>query len=255
MCRYCIIHPMKYHPITDTVKLIPVQLSLLSSVEFKHVYPSLEDYLTSIESNGIAAKKDLELLLRFLTNVVSSSLGTQNRFRNEAERFILFCWNEKQCSVTQAGVEEVREYIDWIWSPPKSLIANTTIASRFKSKSKTDIRLANKNWRPFVMRQSKADRKTKALITPEKTAVTKVTQQYSLNQTSLQNSYASLNVFLKELTESEHMMRNPVALVKKSCKYLIKGKVYKPPHRVLLNKTPYPPIANKNHLHTTIAFG
>jgi integrase len=221
---------MKYHPITDTVKLIPEQLSLLHTNEFQHVYPTLDEYLNEMEASGIHARKDLELLLRFLTNVVSSSVGTQNRFRNEAERFVLFCWNEKLMSVLNAGVDEVREYIDWIWVPPKSLIADTTIASRFKSKGKTDIRLANKDWRPFVMRQSKADRKTQTLITPEKTNNKKVVQRYSLNQTSLQNSYASLNVFLKELTESEHMMRNPVALVKKSCKYLIKGKVYKPPH-------------------------
>jgi len=222
--------PMNYHPITDTVKLIPEQLSLLRSGEFEHIYPSLNDLLNELESSGIRAKKDLELLLRFLTNVVSSSVGTQNRFRNEAERFVLFCWNEKQISVLQAGVDEVREYIDWIWSPPKSLVADTTIASRFKSKGKTDVRLVNPNWRPFVLRQSKADRKTQALIAPEQTAKKKPKQRYSLNQTSLQNSYASLNVFLKELTESEQMMRNPVAMVKKTCKYLVKGKIYKPPH-------------------------
>ncbi len=222
--------PMKYHPITDTVKLIPEQLSLLRSSEFKYIYPSLNEFLDEVESSGIQAKRDLELLLRFLTNVVGSSVGTQNRFRNEAERFMLFCWNEKQTSVLKSGVDEVREYIDWIWSPPKSLIADTTIASRFKSKGKTDIRLVNSNWRPFVLRQSKADRKTQTLISPEQKTKTKLTHRYSLNQTSLQNSYASLNVFLKELTESEHMTRNPVALVKKSCKYLVKGKIYKPPH-------------------------
>lgn len=203
---------------------------MLHSDEFQHVYPSLNEYLNEMEAAGIRARRDLELLLRFLTNVVGSSVGTQNRFRNEAERFILYCWNEKQISVLNVGVDEVRDYIDWIWSPTKSLIADTTIASRFKSKGKTDIRFVNKDWRPFVMRQSKADRKTQTLITPEKALINKVTQRYSLNQTSLQNSYASLNVFLKELTESEHMMRNPVLLVKKSCKYLIKGKVYKPPH-------------------------
>ena len=221
---------MKYHPVTDTVKLIPNQLELIRSSEFEHSYPSLHSFLQEVESLGIPAKKDLELLLRFLTNVVSSSIGTQNRFRNEAERFMLFCWNEKNMSVLQAGVDEVREYIDWIWSPPKTLIADTTIASRFKSKGKTDVRIVNANWRPFVLRQSKADRKTEELITPEQAAKKKLVQRYSLNQTSLQNSYASLNVFLKELTETEHMQRNPVALVKKSCKYLVKGKIYKPPH-------------------------
>lgn len=222
--------PMKYHPVTDTVKLISQQLSLLNTNEFQHVYPSLNEYLYEMEAAGIKARRDLELLLRFLTNVVGNSVGTQNRFRNEAERFMLYCWNEKQISVLNAGVDEVRDYIDWIWSPPKYLIADTTIASRFKSISKTDSRLVNKNWRPFLMRQSKADRKTQTLITPKKAVINTVTKRYSLNQTSLQNSYASLNVFLKELTESEHMVRNPVPLVKKSCKYLIKGKVYKPPH-------------------------
>jgi integrase len=37
-------------------------------------------------------------------------------------------------------------------------------------------------------------------------------------------------MFLKELWESEHIARNPISLVKKSCKYMVKGKIYKPPH-------------------------
>lgn len=221
---------MQYHPITDTIKLLPQQLAVLGSKEFEPVYPSLNKYLNRIEDSGVSARKDLALLLRFLNNVVGNSIGTQTRFRNEAERFMLFCWNEKKISVLNAGVEDVRHYIDWIWSPPKALIADTTIASRFKSKPKSDVRLVNAEWRPFVLRQSKAIRKANELITPERTSSNKPKQTYSLNQTSLQNSYASLNVFLKELTESEQMLRNPVALVKRSCKYLVKGKVYKPPH-------------------------
>ncbi|MCF2947125.1 tyrosine-type recombinase/integrase [Paraglaciecola aquimarina] len=220
---------MKYHPITDSIKLIPQQLNILHTDEFNQVYPSLSEYLDDMGSKGIQAKRDLQLLLRFLNNVVSSSIGTQNRFRNEAERFVLFCWNEKQKSILDIGVDDIREYIDWIWSPPNNLIANTTIASRFKSKTKTDIRLVNNNWRPFVLRQSKADRKTEALIA-QSPQTNKPRARYKLNQTSLQNSYASLNVFLKELTESEHLTRNPVLLVKKSCKYLVKGTIYKPPH-------------------------
>lgn len=226
----CILAFMKYHPITDTIKLLPQQLTLLRTSEFKHIYPSLNEFLDKVEDSGIEARNDLELLLRFLNNVIGSSIGTQTRFRNEAERFMLFCWNEKNISVLNAGIDDVRHYIDWIWSPPKPLIADTTIASRFKSKAKTDVRLVNSEWRPFVLRQSKADRKTKQLITPSQQTKIKPKLTYSLNQTSLQNSYASLNVFLKELTESEQMMRNPVSQVKKSCKYLIKGKIYKPPH-------------------------
>ncbi|MGJ8679071.1 tyrosine-type recombinase/integrase [Paraglaciecola sp.] len=221
---------MKYHPITDSIKLIPGQLAMLNTAEFAQVYPSLHLYLEQLEDSGINAKQDLQMLLQFLTNVIGSSIGTQNRFRNEAERFMLFCWNEKQISLKDVGVDEIREYIDWIWSPPKRLIADTTIASRFKAKAKTDVRLVNNNWRPFVLRQSKADRKNQALITANKNEKPK--NIYQLNQTSLQNSYASLNVFIKELTEQEYLTRNPVLLVKKSCKYLVKGSVYKAPHTI-----------------------
>jgi integrase len=221
---------MKYHPITDSIKLMPQQLALLGSNDFKHTYPSLNEFLDEIESSGVSARKDLKLLLGFLNDVVGNSVGTQSRFRNEAERFMLFCWNEKNISVTNAGVDDVRHYIDWIWSPPKSLIADTTIASRFKSKPKSDTRLVNEDWRPFVLRQSKAKRKANEFISPERITSSKLKKTYSLNQTSLRNSYASLNIFLKELTESEKMLRNPAAQVKKSCKYLVKGSVYKPPH-------------------------
>ena len=221
---------MKYHPITDSIKLLPKQLALLESDEFSHTYPSLDSYLEEFEEQGISARADLKIILNFLVNVVGNSSGTQTRFRNEAERFILFCWNEKQSSVLNTNVETVREYIDWIWSPPKALIADTTIASRFKAKAKTDTRIVNEQWRPFVLRQSKASRKTDQLISPATNNQTRPKLNYAINQTSLQNTYASLNVFLKELTESGRMDRNPVSIVKRSCKYLIKGKVYKPPH-------------------------
>ncbi|KXI29088.1 tyrosine-type recombinase/integrase [Paraglaciecola hydrolytica] len=200
------------------------------SAEFKHQYPSLDTYLDEMESIGVAARKDLDLLLSFLINVIGNAKGTQTRFRNEAERYMLFCWNEKQKSVLKSNVEDVRDYIDWLWSPPKSLVADTTIASRFKNKGDSEIRLANESWRPFVLRRAKANRKTNQIIAPERANVARPKTAYSLNQTSLQNSYASLNVFFKELWESEHINRNPVSLVKKSCKYLVKGKIYKPPH-------------------------
>ena len=102
-----------------------------------------------MEADGITARKDLTLLLHFLISVVGNSKATQTRFRNEAERFILFCWNEKKKSILDLGAEEIRDYIDWIWSPPKALISDTTIASRFKAKAGTDIRTVNETWRPF----------------------------------------------------------------------------------------------------------
>ena len=223
-------NPMKYHPVTDTLKLMPEQLSLLQSNHIEESYPSLWQSFRDLESQNINAMRDFELLLNFLVNVIGNSAGTQSRFRNEAERFVLFCWHERKKSIVKAGVEDVRAYIDWIWSPPKELISDTTIASRFKSTGKNGIRSVNSLWRPFVLRQSKASRKTQELITPHSTAVSAIKPQYQLNQTSLKNSYASLNVFLKELAESEQMQRNPVPLVKRSCKYLVKGTVYKPPH-------------------------
>jgi integrase len=223
---------MKYHPITDSFKFIPQQLSIITQNEFRHIYPSLNEYLATIEQSNVNARNDLLLLLHFLTSVVGSSVGTQNRFRNEAERFILFLWVDKHKSLSDIGVEDVRDYIDWVWSPPKNLIADTTIASRFKSKPKTDVRVVNPDWRPFVIRRSKASRKTEEFISPNNTLIERPKSAYSINQTSLQNAYASLNVFLKELVEAGHIRRNPVPLVKRSCKYLIKGKIYKPPHTI-----------------------
>jgi len=126
--------------------------------------------------------------------------------------------------------EDIRGDIDWKWSPLKVLISNNTIASRFKAKAGNRINTVNEFWRPFVLRQSKTNRKTNELISPERSSIDKPKSRCSLNQTSLQNSYASLNVFLKELWEYELITRNPISLVKKSCKYMVKGKIYKPPH-------------------------
>jgi hypothetical protein len=89
-------HVMQYHPITDSFKLLPQQRALLGTPEFEHVYPSHNEYLNEMEDKGISARNDLALLLSFLVNVIGNAKGTQTRFRNEAERYMLFCWNEKQ---------------------------------------------------------------------------------------------------------------------------------------------------------------
>jgi len=221
---------MKYHPITDTVNLLQSQKALLQTSEFAYVYPSLSEFLEQVSEQGFDATKDLSHLLDFLVTTLSSSKGTQTRFRNEAERFVLFCWNERGKSVIETNAEDIKLYIDWIWDPPKALISDTTIASRFKNKNKSDVRLVNEAWRPFVLRKPKANRKVESLINPE--AKLKSKHAYRLNQSSLQNSYASLNVFFNALLDSALVTRNFIPKAKKACKYLIKGKSYQPPHTI-----------------------
>lgn len=77
-------------------------------------------------------------------------------------------------------------------------------------------------------RTPKANRKIESLIAPGKASSTK--HAYKISQTSLRNSYASLNVFFKWLIDAELVMRNYLADAKKNCKYLINGKIYQPPH-------------------------
>ena len=131
---------MKYHPITDTINLLQSQRALLRTSEFEFAYPSLCVFLKQVSEKGFDAKKDLSHLLDFLVTTLSSSKGTQTRFRNEVERFVLFCWNERDKPVLDTNAEDIKLYIDWIWDPPKTLISDTTIASRFKSKKRSDVR-------------------------------------------------------------------------------------------------------------------
>ncbi len=194
---------MKYHPITDTIELQALQRDILDSQEFKSVYPTLSEYIDSFEQQGIPAKNDLKQLLNFLVTGLSNAKGTQSRFRNEAERFTLFCWHERGKSVLDIKLEDIKLYIE-------------------------DIRVVNPEWRPFVHRTPKANRKIESLIAPGKASSIK--HAYKLSQTSLRNSYASLNIFFKWLIDAELVMRNYLADAKKNCKYLIKGKIYQPPH-------------------------
>ena len=114
---------MKYHPITDTIDLQASLRDILDTQEFKSVYPTLSEYLDSFEQQGIPEKNDLKQLLNFLVTGLSNAKGTQSRFRNEAERFTLFCWHERGKSVLDIKLEDIKLYIDWIWSPPKNLMA------------------------------------------------------------------------------------------------------------------------------------
>ena len=223
---------MKYHPLTDTLSLLPKQRAKLSSSEFDFTYPSLAEFLEAKENQGISAKRDLKLLLDFLVTTLGDSKGTLSRFRNEAERFTLFCWNERDKSLVETTLEDIKLYVDWLLSPPKVLIADTTISSRFKSKPKSDVRLVNVDWRPFVLRKPKASRKVENLISNRSGKVETTKHAYRITQTSLQNSFASLNVLFKALIEDDAVTRNPIPKAKKTCKYLVKGKVYKPPNTI-----------------------
>ena len=225
---WCYASLMKYHPVTDTINLQPALRDMIGKAEMASFYPTLCEYLDDVEAGGISARNDLKQLLDFLVTHLSDAKGTQSRFRNEAERYLLFCWNEREKSISDTTLEDVKLYIDWLWNPPKSLISDTTISSRFKRKLNSDVRIVNSDWRPFVLRKPKSNRKTETLIEPGKSATTKYS--YRLTQASLSNSYASLNVFFKVLFDKEYVTRNHIPDAKKSCKYLLKGSVYKAPH-------------------------
>jgi hypothetical protein len=82
------------------------------------------------------------------------------------------------------GKDDIRDYINWIWSPSKTLISDTTIASHFKAKASTDIRTVNETWIPFFIRQSKTNCITNLLILLKGSAIDKPKSRFSLNQTA-----------------------------------------------------------------------
>ena len=205
---------MKYHPVTDSIKSLKQQRDYLLNGELAKVYPSLNRHLKAVDKRGISSGGDMNILLDFLVLSVGNAVGTQSRFRNETERYMLFCWNELHKSLLQSTSEDISAYVNWLKNPPKKLISDSKIASRFKNKTGSNVRLVNKDWRPFVLRLPKAIRKSKSIISVS-SSTPSLKINYQLSDASLQSAYTSLNALFKYLIKRKLVTHNPINEVKK----------------------------------------
>ncbi|BCE01861.1 tyrosine-type recombinase/integrase [Marinicellulosiphila megalodicopiae] len=142
--------------------------------------------------------------------------GTFDRFRNECERFLLWCWCFKSDkTLSQLNKIDILEYADFLWSPPKAWIGQDANARRFEESG--GIFKINPNWRPFVSRQSKAS---------------KLKSPYHISQSTLNASFVALTTFFNHLIDLDLIAKNPIKQAKKDCRHLMRDTQVRQVHRL-----------------------
>jgi len=142
--------------------------------------------------------------------------GTFDRFRNECERFLLWCWCFKpDTPLSQLNKLDILQYADFLWSPPKSWIGQDANTRRYIECE--GLFKVNEHWRPFVARKPKAS---------------KVAAPYQISQSTLNASFVALTTFFNHLIDLDILGKNPVKQAKKDCRHLMKNTQIKQVHRL-----------------------
>jgi site-specific recombinase XerD len=199
-------------PLINTFKEIRNQRSLLLQDQLAGEYPDLANFLRELQSLEPVASKDLVFVLDFLYIMGRKSEGTYIRFRNEIERWCLFCWQTRAKGIFQVSRKDIEAYIEFVWKPDKIWVG-LSIQQRFKWQSGQYY--SNQKWRPFVVKVAKS------LIKKDPTASAQV-DQYRPSQESLIATFTAISVLYQHAQMEEVCDKNFVPVVKKSCPYLVR---------------------------------
>ena len=107
------------------------------------------------QSPEITYVNDFKIAQAFLL-AYKGSKDTFKTYRREVERLLQWAWSIENKSITALRRADIEKYLTFCQKPPKRWIGFNR-PTRFLTK--TDKRLPNPAWRPFVVSQSKARRK------------------------------------------------------------------------------------------------
>lgn len=174
---------------------------------------SVFDYLKSISIPEVT--QEYQFCLEFLKSY-SHSPDTFTAYRREVERVLQWAWLICKKPLKEINRNDIREYLEFINTPPKTWISNKT-ANRFIVNS-LGLREANPAWRPFVVRISKIARRHGKQ--PDKSA-------YQLSNKSLEAVFATLSSLYTFLQQEEYLEINPIRLIRQKKGYIQRHQVLK----------------------------
>ncbi|MDP2561581.1 site-specific integrase [Psychrobium sp. 1_MG-2023] len=199
-------------PLINTFSEIKYQQQAIQNNTLANEYPALDTFLNSLGGLKSTATKELLFVLEFLHIMGRKSDGTFLRFRNEAERLCLFCWQVREKGIFDVGRKDIEAYIDFVWQPNKQWIG-LSVQQRFIEHA--GIFKSNPNWRPFVAKVAKS------LSKKDPNRVANV-DDYRPSQESLTSTFTAISVLYKHAQMEEVCDKNYVPVVKRSCPFLIK---------------------------------
>jgi site-specific recombinase XerD len=180
-------------------------------------YPDSRKFIDNTASKIQGANQDFYFTQSFLKSYSRKSEATYRGYRNEVERLLLWSWTVAQKSVISLKRPDLELYFDFVHSPPAHWVA-MSVGDRFK---RTDgVALQNENWRPFVVKIAKQDRKS---ALDKGIAIPNSTHGHSLSHEAMKICYSALSCFYDYLTDEGYAFGNPIPAIRKQSPFLIKG--------------------------------
>ncbi len=139
------------------------------------------------------------------------SEATFNAYRREIERLFTWSWFIEKKSIRTLSRQNIEQFIEFCQNPPEHWIGDKQVA-RFKEKE--GLRIANPDWRPFV-------------VMPPKTK-----EDYRLSPKTVQAIFSILGSFYQYLIQEDYCEYNPVAQIRQKSKFIRKIQGHAPIRRL-----------------------
>ncbi len=164
-------------------------------------------YLQTLNIPNI--EREHHLCTEFLKSYAQSR-DTFTAYRREVERFLHWVWLVAKKPLQSINRNDVRDYLAFLAKPPQHWLG-TKIVERFINDPKLAERVINPEWRPLVVKISKAARSLGKL--PTKT-------HYQLSNKSIEAVFAVLSSLFSYLQQEEFVDANPIALIRQKKGYI-----------------------------------
>ena len=182
-----------------------------------HDYPDSKQFVSKITEQIPDAQQEFFYTASFLKSYSRKSEATYRSYRNEVERLLLWSWTVANKSVIALRRPDLEAYFDFVHSPPAHWVG-TSVADRFRPIDGQARQ--NQNWRPFVVKIAKQDRR-KALDSG--LTIPTTTSGHSLSHEAMKICYSALSCFYDYLTDEGYAFGNPIPAIRKQSPFLIKG--------------------------------
>ncbi|PCI61013.1 MAG: integrase [Gammaproteobacteria bacterium] len=171
-------------------------------------YPQLQDFLTNTQSKPWW-KTHWLWGFNFLQYIGrNKSIHTYDRFRNDIERFLLWCFLEKKMPLDDLRKADILTFADFCWQPPVNWISDTNPSRYFLENGYFKI---NEHWHPYKIQAPKNQKN----ITIDK-------KKYRPSQQTLTSTFTAIIVFYNYLMSEEICYGNPAHIAKKDCRHFIR---------------------------------
>ena len=184
-------------------------------------YPDSKLFLDKICKSIPDAREDFLYTQSFLKSYSRKSEATFRGYRNEVERLLLWAWTITGKSVIQLKRLDLESYFDFVHNPPAAWVGDS-VQDRFKTIG-GECR-QNKNWRPFVGKLAKEDRK-QAIVEGTDIKISK--DGHTLSHEAMKICYSAVSAYYDYLTDEGYAFGNPIPAIRKQSPYLIKGATQK----------------------------